>query len=278
MKVRSALARNVLEVGSLLVFLVVFVVPFIFIMLTASKTSVEAARLAFTLPTEFQLGQNLWEVIRFRNYRMLLALWNSTLLTVGSVVLIVLLGAAVAFVMQRRKGQVSALANILLLSGLIIPPAVVPTIFVLEQIGLYRTLVGLIFVEVAISLPFSVLLMRAFMASIPRELDEAAILDGASPWQLFLNVILPLLRPAVISVTVVSAVVIYNDFTLPLYFLPGAENVTAQLTLFSFTSQFTSQFNLLFANVLIITIPPFVMYMFFQRQIVAGMTAGSVKG
>jgi raffinose/stachyose/melibiose transport system permease protein len=270
--------RNVLDIASLLVFFVVFIVPFVFIILTASKTSAEASQFTFTLPTDFQLFQNLWEVIRFREYRMLLALWNSTLLTVGSIILIVILGASIAFVMQRRKDRVSNIANLLILSGLIIPPAVVPTIFVLQEIGLYRTLVGLIFVEVALSLPFAVLLMRAFMASIPREIDEAAILDGASPWQLFLNVILPLLRPAIISVVVVSSVVIYNDFTLPLYFLPGSENVTAQVTLFSFMSQFTSQFNLLFADVVIITIPPLIMYIFFQRQIVAGMTAGSVKG
>lgn len=277
MKTRK-FTRNVLDIVSLLVFFVVFIVPFIFIMLTASKTSAEASRFTFTLPTDFQLFQNLWEVIQFREYRMLLALWNSTLLTVGSIILIVILGASIAFVMQRRKDRVSNIANLLILSGLIIPPAVVPTIFVLQEIGLYKTLVGLIFVEVALSLPFAVLLMRAFMASIPREIDEAAILDGASPRQLFLNVILPLLRPAIISVVVVSSVVIYNDFTLPLYFLPGSENVTAQLTLFSFMSQFTSQFNLLFADVVIITIPPLIMYIFFQRQIVAGMTAGSVKG
>lgn len=277
MKIRK-LTRNILDIVSLLIFFVVFIVPFIFIILTASKTAAEASQFSFSLPTDFRLFQNLQEVIEFRDYRMLLALWNSTLLTVGSIVLIVFLGASIAFVMQRRKNRVSNIANLLMLSGLVIPPAVVPTIFVLQEIGLYKTLVGLIFVEVAIQLPFAVLLLRAFMSSIPRELDEAAILDGASPWQLFLNIILPLLRPALISVVVVSSVVIYNDFTLPLYFLPGSENVTAQLTLFSFMSQFTSQFNLLFADVVIITVPPLIMYIFFQRQIVAGMTAGSVKG
>lgn len=278
MKMRNSFARDVLEVVVLLGFFVIFIVPFIFIILTASKTAAEASQFAFTLPTESRLFQNLWEVIQFRDYRMLLALWNSTLLTVGSIVLIVILGASIAFVMQRRQDRVAGIANLLLLSGLIIPPAVVPTIFVLQEIGLYRTLIGLILVEVAVSLPFAVLIMRAFMASIPRELDEAAIIDGASPWQLFLNVILPLLRPAIITVVVVSSVFIYNDFTLPLYFLPGSDNVTVQLTLFSFISQFSSRFDLLFADVLIITIPPLIMYMFFQRQIVEGMTSGSVKG
>ncbi|MCA9912637.1 MAG: carbohydrate ABC transporter permease [Anaerolineae bacterium] len=257
---------------------VLFIVPFVFILLTASKTQTEAALFEFSLPTEFSLFQNLWEVIQFRDYRIILALWNSTLLTVGSVVLIVMLAAGVAFVIQRRNDRVAAIMNLLMLIGLIIPPAVVPTIYVLQEIGLYKTLIGLIFVEVSIQLPFAVLILRAFLATIPREIDEAAIIDGASAWQLFLRVIVPLLRPAIITIVVVSTVIIYNDFTLPLYFLPGNENVTAQLTLFSYISQFSSRWDLLFANVIIITIPPLIMYIFFQKQIVAGLTSGAVKG
>jgi raffinose/stachyose/melibiose transport system permease protein len=131
---------------------------------------------------------------------------------------------------------------------------------------------------VAFTLPFAILILRTFMASIPREIDEAAIMDGATPMQVFFMVILPLLRPAIITVIVVTSVGIYNDFTSPLYFLPGAQNVTVQLTLYSYISQFTSQWHLLFANVLVITIPPLIMFMFFQRQIVSGMISGAIKG
>jgi raffinose/stachyose/melibiose transport system permease protein len=278
MKIRNELTRYLIDCTTLIVVGVVFIVPFIFIFLTASKSQTEAALLEFSLPDEFLLFQNLLEVVQFRDNRMLLALWNSTLLTVGSVILIVGLAAGVAFVMQRRNDRVASVVSTLMLTGLIIPPAVVPTIFVLQEIGLYKTIAGLIFVEVAIQLPFAVLILRAFMASIPREIDDAAIIDGASAWQLFLYVILPLLRPAIITIVVVSAVIIYNDFTLPLYFLPGSENVTAQLTLFSFISQFSSRWDLLFADVIIITIPPLIMYIFFQRQIVEGLTSGAVKG
>jgi raffinose/stachyose/melibiose transport system permease protein len=209
---------------------------------------------------------------------MFLALWNSTVLTVTSITLIVLLSSLVAFVMQRRQDRVASLAGSIMLAGLIIPPAVVPTIFVLQRIGLYRTLLGLILVEVAVTMPFAIITLRAFMAAIPREIDEAAIMDGASPMQVYFRVILPLLRPAIITVVVVSSVGIYNDFSGPLYFLPGAQNVTVQLTMYSYMSQFTSQWHLLFANVLVITIPPLIMFMFFQRQIVSGLTSGAIKG
>ena len=124
----------------------------------------------------------------------------------------------------------------------------VPTIWVLQGLGLFKTLPGLILVEVAFGLSFSVLLFRAFMATIPRELDEAAIIDGAGPLRLFFRVIFPLLRPVVVTVIVVQSVVVFNDFVNPLYFLPGDDNATVQLTLFNFQSQFNTQWNLLFTD------------------------------
>ena len=148
----------------------------------------------------------------------------------------------------------------------------------MQSLGLFKTIHGFVLVEVAYGLSFSVLLFRAFVASIPRELDEAAVIDGAGPVRVFFLVILPLLRPVVVTVAVVQSVAIFNDFTNPLYYLPGRENATVQLTLYNFQSQFSTSYNLLFMNILLITIPPLVAYVFFNRQIVAGLTAGAVKG
>ena len=203
---------------------------------------------------------------------------NSIILTVASVTLLVIFGAMVGFVLQRRPSRWTPVVNFLVLAGLIIPPAVVPTIWVLQGLDLFKTLHGLILIEVAYGLSFTVLLFRAFVATIPRELDEAAIMDGAGPLRLFFQVILPLLRPVVVTVIVVQSVAIFNDFTNPLYYLPGKENVTVQLTLYNFQSQFSTSYNLLFMNILLITIPPLIVFLFFNRQIVAGMTAGAVKG
>lgn len=105
------------------------------------------------------------------------------------------------------------------------------------------------------------------------------MIDGCGPVRLFFRVIFPLLRSVIVTVIVVQSVHIFNDFqNPPLYFLPGDANATVQLTLFNFQSQFTTNYNLLFMNILLITVPPFIMYLFFNRQIVAGMTAGAVKG
>ncbi len=278
MSLRKFLASVWLDAVALVVIGVVFVVPFVFILLTAAKGRQEAALFQFKWPSQFQLVRNLQDVMAFGDHRMLLALWNSTLLTVGSVTLIVLFSALVAYVMQRRGDRVAGVVSSVMLAGLIIPPAVVPTIFLLQWVHLYKTLLGLILVEVAFTMPFATLILRAFMASIPREIDESAIMDGASPLRVFSSIVLPLLQPAIVTVIVTSSVGIYNDFVGPLYFLPGAQNVTAQLTLYGFISQFNSQWNLLFADVVVITIPPLIMFLFFQRQIVAGMTSGAVKG
>ena len=278
MKPLKTIERFWLDAVALVVVGVVYIVPFVFIFLTAAKTPVEAGLFKFSWPSQFQLVKNVREVLAFSHNRMYRALWNSTIITVGSVTLIVLFSALAAYVIQRRRDRTASAISSILLTGLIIPPAVVPTIYVLQEIGLYKTIFGLIMVEVAFTLPFATLIFRTFMGSIPADIDEAAIMDGASPLRLFFSVILPLLRPAMVTVIVISSVTIFNDFTGPLYFLPGSKNVTAQLTLFGFISQFGSQWNLLFADVIVITIPPLIIFMIFQRQLVSGLTAGATKG
>ena len=276
---RAGAQRYWIGAAAILASLVVFVVPFAFIVLTALKNRKEASLREFSLPASgYHLWDNLVQVVETRDYMLITAFINSIILTVVSVTLLVVFGAMVGFVLQRRPSRWTPFVNFLVLAGLIIPPAVVPTIWVLQGLNLFKTLHGLILIEVAYGLSFTVLLFRAFVATIPRELDEAAIMDGAGPLRVFFQVILPLLRPVVVTVVVVQSVTIFNDFTNPLYYLPGKENVTVQLTLYNFQSQFSTSYNLLFMNIVLITIPPLIVFLFFNRQIVAGMTAGAVKG
>ena len=258
--------------------IVVFIIPFAFIVLTAVKDRQQAANLDFSWPHQFRIVQNFVEVVKARDFMLVIAFINSTILTVASVAGMVVLAAMAGFVLQRRRSRWNGFINFLVLSGLIIPPAVVPTIWVLQKFGLFKTMPGLILIEIAFGLSFCVLLFRAFVATIPRELDEAATIDGAGPLRLFFGVIFPLLRSVIVTVVVVQSVAVFNDFTNPLYFLPGDQNATVQLTLYNFQSQFSTQYNLLFMNILLITIPPLVMFLVFNRQIVAGMTSGAIKG
>ena len=265
-------------IAAILVSIVLFLVPFAFIVLTAVKTREESSLRRLHLADGVGgLGQPaaVWQA---RDYMLLTAFINSTILTVASVALMVVFGAMVGYVLQRRPSRWTPFINFLVLSGLILPPAVVPTIWTMQELGIFKTLHGLVLIEVAFGLSFCILLFRAFVSTIPRELDEAAIIDGAGPLRLFFRVIFPLLRSVIVTVVVVQSVTVFNDFQNPLYFLPGDENATVQLTLYNFQSQFSTQWNLLFMDILLITIPPLVMYIFFNRQIVAGLTSGAVKG
>jgi raffinose/stachyose/melibiose transport system permease protein len=263
---------------ALLIGILIFVTPFIFIGLTAVKSAAEASQLGLSWPSEWLFWDNLVAVIQARNYMLLLAYFNSTVITLGAISLLVISAAMIGYVIQRRPSKWNGFIYALILAGLMIPPAVVPTIWLLKELHLFKTLHGMILIQVAYGLSFSVLLFRSFIASIPRDLDEAAIIDGAKPWQVFFKVILPLLKPVTVTVILVQSVTIFNDFTNPLYYLPGKDNVTVQLTLYNFQSQFSSQMNLLFMNILLVTIPPLIMFIFFNKQIVKGMTAGAVKG
>jgi raffinose/stachyose/melibiose transport system permease protein len=255
-----------------------FLVPFAFIFLIASKDVTESSLLRFSWPHHFVLLDNLVKAVQANDYLMIIAFINSVILTVVSVAALVVLSSMVAYVWQRRASRFNGAIGLLVLAGLIVPPAVVPTIWVLQKVGLFKTMPGLILVEIAFGLPFCILLFRAFIATVPRELDEAAVVDGAGPLQVFFRVIFPVLRSVIVTVIILQTVFVYNDFQNPLYFLPGTQNATIQVTLLSFQSQFNTEYNLLFANILLVTIPPFIMFIFFNRKIVEGMAAGSVKG
>ena len=256
----------------------VFVVPFAFIFLTASKSTQESLQLSFSLPQHWSIWSNMTAVLKYNDFMILRAYKNSLLLTLCSVTLLVVLSSMAAWIIDRRPGRIAKLANGLVLAGLMMPPAVVPTIFLLQHFHVYGTFPSMVLIEVAFSTSFTVMLFRAFIASIPRELDEAATIDGANPLQLFFRVIFPLLRSVIVTAVILNSVAIFNDFVNPLYFLNGPGQETVQLTLFNFNSQYQTTNNLLFMDILLITIPMVVMFAISNRRIVAGMTAGAVKG
>jgi len=248
------------------------------VVLQAAKSPDDASTLAFSWPKEWHFFDNLIAVLESNDGLIWRAFLNSFVLTVGSVALVVILSAMAGYVLARKRSKWGPVVNFFVLAGLIVPPAVVPTIWVLQGTGLYKTMPGMILIETTFGLSFCILLFRAFFNTVPKELDEAAVLDGAGRVRLFFQVILPLLRPVIVTVIVVQSVFVFNDFQGPLYFLPGSDNATVQTTLYTFSGQNLSFYNLLFMDILLITIPPLVAYIFFNRQIIAGMTSGAVKG
>lgn len=268
--------KLIIEIFAVLLSGVIFWIPFYFVIINSFKTKTESSLMNISWPSSFHIWANYKEVLS--NTTLLRAFYNSTFLTVASIVLLVFFCSMASFVLQRRQDKASPIINFLVLAGLMIPPSIVPTIWVVNYIGLFKTMQGIILIEVALAAPFTIILYRGFMVSIPREIDEAATVDGCNSFRLFFQVIFPLLQPVTATIIVLSAVNIFNDFVNPLYFFPGAKNITVQLTLYNYISRSLSSWNLLFTDVVLISLPPLVLFIFFNKKIVAGITAGAVKG
>ena len=255
---------------------VIFVIPFLFMLVNSLKERREANLLNLSLPEVFH-WENYATVFSANNYQILTAFKNSILITGISVLLLVIVGSMAGYVLQRRTDKVHRFINSLILTGLMVPAAILPTIWMMQKMHIYKTLFGMIMIEVALQIPFTIMLYRGFMNSIPEELEEAGYIDGCSKLKLFTAIVFPLIKPVSATVIILNAVTIFNDFTNPLYFLPGAKNVTVQLTLYNFMGQYSSSYNLLFADVIIIIIPMLILFIFFNKRIVSGMVAGAVK-
>lgn len=263
-------------IGIIVVF-VIFIIPFCFMFLTSLKERREANLLNLSVPKVWQ-WENYKEVFTTSNNILLTAFRNSIILTFGSVFILIFVCSMAGYVLQRRRDKLTGLVNAIVLSGLMVPPAVLPTIWLMQRLGVYKTLYGMILIEVALQIPFTIMLYRGFIGSIPIELEEAGYIDGCTRMSLFAKIIFPLLKPVTATVVILNAATIFNDFTNPLYFLPGAKNTTVQLTLYNFMGKYSSSYNLLFANVIIITVPMLILFIIFNKRIVAGMVAGAIKG
>lgn len=256
---------------------IVFVVPFYYMFVNSIKTAKEANRMTIHWPAEPHF-ENYLEVFRKQNYQLVTAFRNSFTLTVFTVAGLLVVAAMAGYVIQRRNDRLMRGIQWVIMLGLMIPASILPTIHMLQQMRIYKTMFSMVMIEIAMQIPFSIMLFRGYMASIPTELEEAARIDGCSGWGIFLYVINPLLKPIRATVIILTAVTTFNDFTNPLYFLPGAKNTTVQLTLYNYKGQFSSSYNLLFADIMLITFPMLLLFLIFNRRIVDGMVAGSVKG
>lgn len=278
---KNKIKRTLWQLLAIGITIVVYLVPFFFVIINSLKDKKEAGLMTIGLPSSFDLSQiisNYWEVLSASKFLVLKAFKNSILLTFISVCIVILFTSMLGYIIQRRQDRLSKLLNFFILAGLIVPVSIVPTYRLLQSLHINGTLFGLIMVEVATQTSFATILFRGYFPSIPRELDEAAIIDGCGPVKLFFKIMLPLAKPVISTVIVLVSLHVYNDFTNPLYFLPGSKNATVQLSIYTFYGMYESSWNLIFADVVMISIPVLLLYMVFNKRIEAGMVSGAVKG
>lgn len=205
---------------------------------------------------------------------------TSTTITVLSLVLAVLGAAMLSFFLNRAPGWVSKFVLPILLIGLMLPAQtfLVPLTQILRAFGLMGTLPGLLLFNVGYYIPFAVLLFIGALKSIPRQIDEAAQLDGAGSFRIFFQIYLPLMKPALMSVVIIVGVWIWNDFLNPLIILGPATGTTVTVGIYRSIGQYQSDFGAVFALSLVAMVPVIVVFLALQRYFVKGLTSGGVKG
>ncbi|HWQ80593.1 MAG TPA: carbohydrate ABC transporter permease [Anaerovoracaceae bacterium] len=253
------------------------VYPFFMILITSFKTRGDylTAPLGFPKPWTFENYVNVYETADiFR------ALLNSVILTAGSIAGQLIFGsmAAYAIAKTRLKRKKTVTAAFLLPLFLPIQTVIIPLYVFYTRLNLNNSLFGLMLIYIAGGLPLVILSLSSFMNTIPNEISEAAFIDGLSHFQTYYWIILPLLRPAVAAVVILSGLSIWNDFYLPLLMLTDVDQATLPVKIYLFTGEYSNQWPKICVCIVFLVIPILTAYFFFQKQIISGIAAGAVKG
>jgi len=253
----------------------VVIIPFLIVLLNSFKSSTDAMGMGLSLPTtwHFENYKKVWEIGSIPT-----SYWNSFLLSTVSVTLCVISASLSAFVIARNNSKYSKAVYIYFALGLMFPVNMVTVVKVLRWLHLYNTLSGTIVLFTALILPLSVFLYYGFIKGIPVELDEAAIMDGASVTTIFFKVLLPIMKPVTVTVVMINFLNVWNDFTVPLYVLKDPAKAVVVQQVYNFYGTFTASWNLVSVTILFATLPIFLIYLAGQRYIISGMVAGAVKG
>ena len=252
----------------------VIVIPLLIMLFGSFKTSLEALKLDLSLPEQW-IFENYITVIK--KGKMVRAFFNSVLFAVVAVSGTLFCAAPCGFVLSRRQQRASRNIFKYIFIGQVAPFQMVTT-FVLLKFLHISGYPAVILLYIAINIPFSTMIYEGFVKNIPVELDEAAALDGARPMAIFLKVIFPVMKPVSMTCIITTAISVWNEFTIPLYMLSSSKQWTLPLTVYNFYGMYSSDWNLVFACLIISCLPMIIVYLCLQKYIVAGMTAGAVKG
>ncbi|MDY3249914.1 MAG: carbohydrate ABC transporter permease [Candidatus Choladocola sp.] len=252
----------------------IILLPIYFILVNSVKTLEESRLLNFSLPEVFQ-WQNYVKVIK--DASLIRAFFNSLLMSGGSVIICLLTGSMASYALSRRKTKLNNMLYLYFFMGLIAPVNYVTTLFTMKILHLQNTYLGIILEFGTLGIPFLVFLYYGFFEGIPKEMDEAAVIDGCTPFQLFFKVIVPLLKPATVTGFVLNFLGAWNDFVTPLYLLSDNKKFGMTNSIYNFFGEHFNDWNMIFADIVLTILPILIIYLVGQKYIVSG-TAGAVKG
>ncbi|WP_042197745.1 carbohydrate ABC transporter permease [Paenibacillus camerounensis] len=254
-----------------------FLSPFYFLLANSVKSFGEILSNAAAWPSEFVWSNytQAWKLARFSE-----AFRNSIIITVICVILIALFAAMAAYRMVRADSKFNRVLLLLFVAAMVVPfqTIMIPILQVVNFLGVNNSIAGLVMAQLGLSIPMAIFLFHGFIKSVPLEIEEAATVDGCNPLTVFFRIVLPLLKPMLMTIIVLNALGIWNDYLLPSLILQAPELRTIPLATFSFFGQYTKQWDMALPALTLGVAPIVVFYLFMQRYIVEGIAAGSVKG
>lgn len=274
---RENRAGKVLLELIMIVLALLFLFPLYITFVNGFKTYNEVLTSTVGLPkvVQFQNFSVVWKQINFPGVLM-----NSLIITVLSVAGILLISSAAAYQLVRRPGAISSAIFLLILSALVIPfqTLMVPLVKVARDFGLIDSIFGIIVMYWGFGLPMAVFLYHGFIKTVPRELEEAAQIDGSGVIGVYFRILLPLLKPITSTIAILHSLWIWNDFLLPRIVLSSSQNQTIPLASAVYFGQYTNEWHLGMAALTMAILPIIAFFLFMQRYIIAGITSGAVKG
>lgn len=263
------------ELGLWAASLIIFI-PYLLVILTSAKNSKEAGLFRLSFPSEFHILENYRTI--FERGHIIQGFINSVVVTFGSVALVLVCAALLSFYIARVRGKFSDFLYRFFLLGMVAPISLVTTFNVLKGLNLLNTRLGIIMIFAGILIPFAMFIYVGFIKTIPREMDEAATIDGCGPYRMFAVIIFPLMKPITFTAAILVFMNVWNDSQIPLFFLNDNQYWTMPLNIYRFYGYFRTDWNYIFGNILLTTLPVFLIYLVGQRFMIEGMTSGAVKG
>lgn len=261
--------------------------PFFIVIINSAKSSLEIITDPISMPDKWgQLISNIVEIWNKPSIKYSSSVVSSTIITLASLTVISVFSAMAAWVLVRTKSRLSTIIFLFFLSGLIIPFQVVmfPLVSLFRSINevfdikMLRTYHGMILAYMGFGAPLAVFMFHGFIKSIPKELEEAATIDGCNKFQTFFLIIMPVLKPIFVTIIILNAIWIWNDFLLPSLILGvGQEIQTIPLAIANFAGSFVKKWDLIMTAVLMAALPIIIGFILLQKHIIKGMVSGSIK-
>lgn len=253
---------------------IIVIAPFYMVLINSFKGKSEAARMSLSLPTEW-LFSNYAEVIE--KAKLWQGLGNSLLYALVSTFIGVILSAMAAFVLSRNKIKLNKFLYFFILCGLFFPINYVTLIRVLQFFHLNDTRIGIIITFTGAMIPFCVFTIYNFISSVPTEMDEAAVIDGAGPLSLFFRIVVPMLKPTMVTCFILQFMTVWSDFLTPLYLSSKSKMFPMTMSVYQFFGKNKNSWNYIFADIILTCLPVIIVYLLGQRYIIGGLTSGAVK-